>query len=183
MLLWIWFFSHLPLESVKTEEVKDRTAFQTHLLPHRATASWIETQRGERWWKCRVYILHTGSYFWIFDFSDKNIPPKSFHSTSSSSSSSTCFSVSSRQMLLWYIVLHVCCFPGNRKQRIRWISEQGETVSFPSHVSHQMWLTLTTVYNHCSFTFLSTNDTSSLQSSILCCMFFVAHFVARTAAW
>lgn len=50
----------------------------------------------------------------------RNLPPKSFHSSSSCS----CFTVSSRHILLsdTLACLHVCCFPGNRKQRRRWDS-------------------------------------------------------------
>lgn len=57
---------------------------------------------------------------------------------------------------LWNIVLHVCCFPGNRKERIRWISgvkRRQRRLCFPvtSHVTLNLMSSRLTMIYHCTF--------------------------------
>lgn len=77
----------------------------------------------------------------------------------------------------WYIVLHVCGFPGNRKERIRWISEMpAEKTVLPSYLTFTpsgkslRWAAL----NLCTFMYFSCQLITPKALCKSTCMYFVA---------
>lgn len=91
--------------------------------------------------------------------SDRNIPPEAFPSPSTSSC--CCFAASSHSPLRDN-VLHVCRFPGNRKEQIRWISGvrcQQQGLCFP--VLPRLTSQVSSSSSPCFYTFLSADCTCS----------------------
>lgn len=116
-------YSQLPVETVRAEGWGERVMyglsslslipFQSHFLCNGVTLWWIRTQRGGGRWKDTVYIQVPIFGHWIsltgtFLLNLFTRPPPPL--------------VLLSRHVIFHSLIHACRFPGNRKERIRWIS-------------------------------------------------------------